>query len=62
MRDQKLYQVVVEDRRGELRRVGPAMGGYGAHMLQSTINGEIRSGKEKVWSNPHVVEIMRSGN
>jgi hypothetical protein len=53
---QSLYRVVVEAK-GEdaLLAVGPAMMREACDQFANTIEQQIRLGREKNWSNPHVI-------
>jgi hypothetical protein len=53
-----LYQVVVENRRGDPVPFGPKMVRQACEQLASTIRGEIAKGNEKDISNPHVVAVI----
>lgn len=57
MKPQPLFQVCVEDRKGNLLRVGPQWTRDAAEQLCVAIGKQIIEGKEKVWSNPHVVPV-----
>jgi hypothetical protein len=53
-----LFQVQVEDTRsGRAKLVGPRLVGQAAGMLCEAINREIAAGREKAWSNAHVVPV-----
>lgn len=56
---QPLYQVVVERTSdGEPIRVGPAMLKEATDQFAETIRAQIALGREKEWSNPHVVPFL----
>jgi hypothetical protein len=50
-----LYQVVVEDRKGNPLRVSPKCSSQTAQALASAINTQVALGREKLWSNATVV-------
>lgn len=50
-----LYQVVVEDRKGNLLRASPKCSSQTAQALASAINTQVALGREKLWSNATVV-------
>lgn len=52
---EQLYQLHVEDRKGRLLAVGPKAGRQFCEALCMTVNRLIIDGKEREWSNPHVV-------
>ena len=52
---QKLYQVRVEDRSGEVIAVGPKMLKPYAEALLAAIKDAVKVGAEKTWGNPHLV-------
>lgn len=53
-----LFGVMVEDvETGELKRVGPAMVQTCAERFIAAINAQISLGKERAWSNPHLVRV-----
>lgn len=53
-----LYQVVVEDEDGNALPVGPKMAKDHAERFHMAISMKIAEGKEKVWSNPHLVRAQ----
>jgi hypothetical protein len=53
-----LYGVMVEEvQTGQVRRVGPAMAQLVAERFIVAINTQIALGKERNWSNPHLVRV-----
>lgn len=57
-RNHALWQLFVETREGKLLTVGPAMLKEASEMTLKTLQMSIASGREKVWSNPHIAEIL----
>jgi len=55
---QQLFQVNVEDTKGHSIAVGPAMMEGACAKLASSIAEQIKLGREKRWSNPHIVPII----
>lgn len=54
-----LYQVIVEDAQGLPKAVGPAIARPVCERLVKAIQHYIRAGKERDWSNPHIIEVTR---
>lgn len=54
------YQVHVETRDGQVIPVGPSATQQFAEMLCEAIGRQIGQGKEKTWSNPHIVETVET--
>lgn len=52
-----LYQVNVETRDGGLLPIGPRLEKPAAEMLCIAIGNEIAAGREKFWTNPHVLQV-----
>lgn len=53
---QQLFQVCVETRRGRVMPVGPKTSHrQTCEMLVGAINKAIIEGKERLWSNPHII-------
>jgi hypothetical protein len=59
---QSLFQVNVETRDGKLVRVGPAMMREACEKIADSIKEQIALGREKLWSNPHVVPLITLEN
>lgn len=51
-----LFQCFVENRDGALIAVGPRMMKQACEQFITAINLKIGDGKEKDWSNPHIVQ------
>jgi len=58
-RKQPLFQVNVETTDGALVPVGPSMNEGACAMLANAITEQIKLGREKRWSNPHIVPIIQ---
>ena len=56
-RKHPLYQVFVEQHDGLPLAVGPAMHFAGASAFADAIHAMVRSGDEKQWSNPTVMNV-----
>lgn len=61
-RKHDLYQVQAENREGAIVLVGPAMAKGPCEQLAQAIRTQIRLGREKTWSNPHVARILTTIN
>ena len=57
MRDQ-LHQVCVETRKGKLLPIGPKAARPLCETLVAEINRQIILGRERLWSNPHIVPVQ----
>lgn len=59
MKHESLWQVAVETREGKAILVGPAMIRAACENLCRKIAAGIRAGKEREWSNPHLIEVPK---